>query len=319
LKQSLPLSFSNSSFAINFSSNSQAILDLISNFIDFPIETCHSKFKPIRVEIHEIPSPSTEQSHYFYLPGVEKNSQWSGGFASHVAHVTVDSKKRDSRATVFGFEDSMKEQLIYLGFMKPIKYVMARQGIYGVHASVCAKGETAILIHGPKNTGKSTFVYSLQEAGYGPLCDDDCFLEVSRQKCLLHPFQTKLGAKSALISRYPSVKANLVHNYLYGNKARATLRGSYIENRFHYPRKLILFPKFSDERKISFRKIIPSLAMSRFIDENPNLNGKKRTAQNLKPVTRVYSALLKSAECYQVVYNDDNIQQLPEMVDRLLR
>lgn len=307
--------YKNSDYSIELTTNNKQISTIVDNFLDFSqVKRNTAKFKAkISIDLAD----SNIKESLFFPKGISKDSNWSGTLESRVAEVEVDAKRNCSKATIFNYHDSYKEHLLHLTFFKPLKIIFVKFGLYCIHAAAIKKNDTCVLICGPQNTGKSTISFLFYKNGYDMLCDDDCFIKASKNDCLIYPFPTKMGIKNQSLKKNKIIKSNIIKNYLYGNKQRVSLKDIHETNIIKYKQRIILFPIYQENHNLKISKLTNKEAIKRLFNENPNLNGEKKTAKNMSKVIATYTALVKNAVCLKIIYCNNNVNDIPAAIDKL--
>lgn len=310
--------YTNKDFCIKFSTNNRQIFSLVDNYLDFDGHGSPPKKRTIEIEIEVAPARGAKATPtLMYSPGVERGSLWEGSLCTPVANVRVDSKKRQIRATVSAYEESIKEHLLYFAFFRPIRVALLPQNLYCIHSAMIRYQDTGILICGPQNVGKSSLSYMLSQNGYDLLCDDDCFIGVEKGAPVIFPFPTKMGVRESLLQRYPEMKRRMVRDYRYGQKRRIPLTEFYGENLRVYKRRILLFPQYTERKCCVLRALSAEAALGKLLKENPNLNGKPRSVAAFSDVFLRYVALVHTSTCLELRYNPASWNALPLELSRM--
>jgi len=309
--------FSTKDFRINFITNSKEFLRLIDNYLDFPEGNYPAPKITATFEIivKKPESRKNKGDHIYqgYLLNEAKISPFSNCL---VSGMQINAKRCHVQASIVNYRESMKEHLLDFVFLKPLRIILAHQGLFPLHSSSVERGNACVLISGEGNSGKSTLAYTLARNGFELLADDDCFVKLSGKRTLLFPFPTKMGVMDG---RKTELEKYILKNYRFGIKRRVCLRHIYSPgSRNYYRNKLLLFPKYCKNKGIQFRNITGKEALGRLAKENIDLffrQGNQKLA--IKNFWALY-VLTKEARCFELCYNDSLLNKIPDKIRNLL-
>lgn len=302
--------FVSEDFRIRFTTDSRNILSLVNNFLDF-----NGKGSPdaaITLDIR-IRKKCVSKCPLVYPDFSTKHDKWTGSLAAFlpIAEVRIDYKKRRIESAIREDMDFVKEPALDFAFFQPLRMIMARNGLYCLHASAVQHGDTCILIPGTQNAGKSTIAFLFVKHGFKILCDDDCFFRSSNSRILLLPFPTKMGIRDGLLDNHPDLRKLLISDYRYGGKHRTSLRRFYGPKKLDYNNKVILFPRFSANKKLSIRSLPKDKALRLLMAQNTSPWMMKEGSERCSDIFFAFRSLVDSAECFEVVYSDKTADRIP--------
>ena len=309
--------FKNYYFRIKINTNSSYIYKLIKNFMDFG-DTYHKHVKiRIRLDIYlhkEDKKINTENVFYRKLYLNENIKGWEF-FEKGTAKIAINCKLNLVFVFINHVEKKEKEALLDFIFMWPIRFILAQQGLFPLHASVVCKNGDCLIINGPQNSGKSTLALMFCQNGFTYLSDDDCFV---RNTGSLIPFPTKAGLTSKSITKFSLLKKYVIKNYLYGKKQRISLSRFFSPaNLKTYKCKVLLFPRYKTHAKISLYPLSKNEALNRMIQENSsayyNRGYKKIFVDNFQALYEI----VRKVRAFELIYNDRRLNEVPSVIEKV--
>jgi len=306
--------FVNEHFRITFNTNSRYMHDFVGRFLDLS-ESSPSLKPKINIEFHV---NFNNKKH----TGKDKTARHmldnKGGYlfsytGDHLIEQVIDYKKNFVECAIFEFREKNKEQMLDFIFTQPLRFILAKRGLFSMHAAAVSKGEKAIIICGPQNSGKSTLALTLAHDGFDFLADDDCFIKLSKNKNLLVCLPTKTGFNSEVLAKYPGLKRHIIKDYHYGKKQRLSLHEVLAKkNTGPHACKMILFPKYSMRKKACLVSMPREKAIETLIKENQYYKNEYKDL-HVENFWTIYN-LVKGAEAFEVLYNINSLAEVPRLV-----
>lgn len=312
--------FVNHYLNIKLDTNSKEIYDLVTNIFDFD-DKCR-KLSP-KIKIHFILDDMgfkdrPYQKRYNYSKARPRDNVMLQALGEEIISSKADRKKGLVRGTIFGYREHIKEHIFYNLIMLPFQFLLSQHGFFFAHCSVVNKGKDCALITGPTGSGKSTLSVVLARNGFHLLTDDDCFIKLIKGEAQLFPFGTKIGLSDSLLKKYPDLGKKIEKNYRYGNKQRVSrkhISGHICGGGFKC--KVILLPKYkANNKKLVIRKISAAKTIKSIANEYPHLHNYPDREFEEKFLT--FYALTKKAEAFELLYNDNNLNEIPGLVNKLM-
>lgn len=300
--------YSNHLLKIRIFTNSKPILRLVDNFLDFTgINLSKPKIK-IDFYLDEVNSKNrNDGENFLYQDWPGKSNNLLSSLGKRIVTVVADPKRGQVKATILNYQESYKERLFDSIFTQPLHFILARYGLFFLHASVVSKGKDCILITGPQDSGKSTLALTLAQNGFKLVADDDCFVKLIRRQTQLFPFPTKMGLNDKILERYQELKKHTLKSFRYGGKRRLSLNSiSNSNSAKSYSCKMIIFPKYKADRIISINRLSKQEAMNRLAKENPIIYSKRSFE---KMFWTLYD-LTRQADFFEFTYNDNNLNKI---------
>lgn len=301
--------FTTRNFCIKLHTNSKKILWLFDNYLDFDDGKYYGQKINVTFRIREEKiKPQKDPGSSLYKGYFFKDNFILPPFGSRSAELTINPKINLVEARVFHCEDSIKWELLSFVFVKPLRILLARRGLFPLHASLVQKGDTCILMVGTSNSGKSTLGFILSQNGFRLQTDNDCFLRVSGSRTFLFPFPTTMGLKEHMFTRYAELKKCAIKADRYGEKRRVSLKHIYASQDTNYYRnKIILFPKYHNGKRLLFKELTKEEALKRLVRENIEAVPLLRRVDQRWAVQHFCAlyALTREARCLELNYNDN--------------
>lgn len=305
---------------IKVSTNSKAILRLLDNFLDFD-DACRSRPGiKIRFYLDEVKVKKPQGPGAFFYHSFYEDNNLLSSFGQKLLTVTANPKTGVVRGDILDYKESSKERILDSIFSQPLHFILACRGLFFLHASSVCKDKDCILISGPQDSGKSTLALTFAQNGFSLLADDDCFVKLARDRAQLFPFPTKMGLNDKISKKHPELIQHTLKNYRYGKKLRISLNS--FANSHNYKElgcKMIIFPKYKSRSKASLKLISKKEALDRLTKDNifiyPNDKLNQRLSINFFWVR--YS-LTTTADSFELIYNDANINKIPGIVNKFL-
>lgn len=315
--------FVNQYVRINVDTNSEHILSLIKNVLDFNDKP--SRLKPtinINFFLNDIGFKHKPRGKSFFCSNVRPRTDiFIQSFGREIVRVEINRKKGTVRGTIAGYRDDIKEHIFHNLFTKPLQSILSYHGYYFIHSSVASKGDACVLIASPQNYGKTTISIVLSRHGFNLLTDDDCFIKLIKNDVRLFPFATKAGLTDKLLKMYPNLTKHIENNYRYGIKKRISMR--HISKRGtikDYKNKIILFPIYKPKSSISIKPITGDGIIKRIANEFPLRHIRHDYPEReLEMKFLTFYALAKSARFFELTYNDDRLGEIPAVVRKIMK
>ena len=288
---------------------------LVSNYLDFNDETPLKKAFKISLTVDEFTKKEAK------LSSSDWGSAKSSIYASlHLpkAEVSVNLQSSQIKATVYDYEEELKSNLLQFILFRPLKLILAHRKYFPLHTSMVTNGKERILILGPKNTGKSTFALFFLKQGFQLLCDDDCFFTIREGELEFIPFPTKMGLQDHTFLRNPDLHKYNNKGYRSGGKLRINLQHLYRDSNFSIPKTVLLFPRFDKSAKLKLYRLSQNEACKKLAKENLDSRLKQLNPDLFADNCHCLYHLTKKAICFEVVYNDSNLNCVLEQLNKLL-
>lgn len=295
--------------------NNRAVTRLIGNLLDFKGSRASRpgvrlKFR-INASVSSGPDPGSRLSYRTKPDGILTISS-----GNKDVNMVVDAKTGMARGTVTLYKAFSSERVLGVIFIQPLLFLLARHGLYLLHASVVYKKGDCVIIGGAQDSGKSTVALALRRKGFAILSDDKSFVKLEKARAVLFPFPTKMGLKEEAIDRYPALKRLALKNYRYGGKLR--IRLNLRSPCFSWARRagcrMIIFPRYKEGGKIRMREIPRKRAMSRLLKEMPSVY----SGRDLPGAVWAMYKLVKNACPFDLMYNDGGLDRLAGTVEAVL-
>lgn len=310
--------FITSDFRIRLITNSERIMRLVENYLDFGEGKFPGSKITLTFKINEskLKYPRNEGKS-LYRGYFLKEIKIFPAFGERSAEVEINPKINFAQATIFQYQDSLKERFLEFIFLRPLRIILAHNGFFPLHASLVEKGNTCIVIAGKGSSGKSTLAFILSQNGFRLLADDDSFIKVARGRVLLFPFPTKMGLRNKMFMERHGLGKYVVKNYHFGEKPRVSLKHIYASReRNYYRNKLLLFPKYHQKKGLRLEQITKKQATINLAKDNIDLFFKKENQELAIQHFWALYALTKEARCFELFYNDEALKHFPEMILR---
>jgi len=312
--------FVNHYLSLSFDTNSREIHRLIKNVLDFDD-------KPLRMNprlktyfiLDDVGFENKpRQKEYMYSKKRPCDNTLLQSYGEEIIRTEADRKKCLVRGSIFGYRAEIKEHIFYHIMMKPFQFLMSQHGYFFVHCSVVSKGKDCALITGSQNAGKSTLSVVLARKDFNLLTDDDCFVKLIKDEVQLFPFGTKIGLSDNILKKYRDLGRKIEKDYQYGNKQRISLKHiskySYIDG---FRCKIILLPKYKANcKKISVKKVSGNEVIKMIANEFTV--GRNCPEKELQAKFLTFYALTKKAPAFELIYNDEKLDELPGVVKKLM-
>lgn len=316
--------YSDDNFKISVFTNSKVILGLIDNFLDFRGKNPSSPEIKVSYYLEEISSDKKDKrTEVMYQDRLDSNDNLISTFWNKTTTITVDPRRAVVNAAIFNYQDHFKENILDSILSWPLRFIMAYRGFFFLHASAIAKGKNCIIINGAQNNGKSIIALTLAQNGFNFLTDDDCYVKSNGKRNVLLPFSTKIGLNNRALSRNSALKKYVLKNYRYGGKQRLSARDIFRLDRprQNYNCRLILFPHYRHEGKVSLKPVSLGNAVNRLFQENAYLYlvKKYKDIDILESNLKILCNFVKKAQAFELTYNDERLEDVPELVEKALK
>lgn len=303
---------------LKISTNSRRIARLIENVLDFNSSSKHVPPEiTIRFYFNKLTTDNLhEKKRVLYWNKIRKNASLDIYIGKKETYCNVNPKTRTVYVDIFNFKELSKERILDVILMQPIRYILAHNGLFFLHASTLRRGKDGILISGPQNCGKSSLAIFFGKNGFDFMADDDCFIKLTNNKIAILPFPTKIGLNSSLLSKHKELKKHVIRGYTYGTKCRASAHNlfSNSDNKIMFNCKLILFPQYTKCKNITLKKLSSSEALRRLC----KMRYTPYTNEVSKKEFWTFYCLTKKAGSYIVKYNDSLLRKIPPAVEKIL-
>lgn len=301
--------------------NSRRIHELIENHLDFGNNANHIKPEiDLEFYLNDNFTKNTSETHKFvYNRLINENNVFSSSIGKKLVNVIADPNKRRVDGNAVNCDALSQEQMLSFLFVAPLRFLLAQHGLFFIHASMVGRDNDCILISGNQNCGKSTLALTLAQNGFHFLADDDCFVKSREKKTEIFPFPTKLGLHDRNLNRYPQFNKYMLKNYRYGGKRRFSLNSFQQYNSTKgYNCKMIIFPAYKQISKIHIKEISNNKALDRLIDENLIPDRRDRRELTFKNFWTLCE-LTKRTNSFKLAYNDNRLNEIPKMLEKILK
>lgn len=309
--------------SINISTNSKRIHALIKNILDFNYKPLRSNPKiKINFTLKDIGTKYKPGGISFFCSNMRQGDDiFIQAFGREIVRSEISRKKGTVKGTVAGYRDDVKEHVFYNLFMKPLQFILSYHGFFFIHSSVVSKGDNCVLITGRPNCGKSTISLVLSQYGFNLLTDDDCFVKLTEKGAQLFPFSTKIGLSNIILKKYPALGNYAKKNYSYGKKQRLSIeRISKHEGAKELRCKIILFPIYSSNSRISMKEISGNKIIKRVANEFPLRHiSRDYPEKEFETKFLTFYALTKKARSFELTYNDDRLDEIPALIEKIMK
>lgn len=223
----------------------------------------------------------------------------------------IDFRTAAIRSMIANYDATVKERLLQFAFTLPLQRILAKHGLFFLHAAMVRWQGQNILLCGPTGCGKSTLTLVLSRHGFDPLSDDDCFVRLSGNKAQIFPFATKAGLQEKLLRNYPALSRYAIQEFRYYGKRRVSLRAM-----TRHPQasgthcRAVIFPRYSRKKKLSLTRISKHQAFGILI-RNSLMNLYREKEQK---VLWAFYALAQQTPCYELLYHDEKLDAIPALI-----
>ncbi len=303
---------------LKINTNSKRIRSLVKNILDLNRKGkgVHSSLT-VEFYLNELsPARLTVKDKFIYSREGGQTGRFSLSFGSALAKVEADARTKVVRADILNFEDSLKERILDLILMEPLRFILAGKKLCFLHASAVSRGRDCVVINGPQRSGKSTLALTLAKNGFNFMADDDCYLRLERGKVTLFPLPTKMGLDNKSLIRYPELKRYVMQGHIYGGRRRISTRAAFggDGNIRNYNCRMILFPRYAPARGVYMKRLSRDEALGRLCKINCALYPR---GTRPRIFWTLYS-LTKNADSFVLGYNDSSLDKVPAAINNFL-
>ncbi len=316
-------------FHLKISSNDKGTLELISRQLSL-LETktkqkseFQIKFFLNKVRYDEIPitKPNIFSVYPLFQASQTKNKRIFFNAGLRTIGFCIDVKKKEIN-TYFSQEEYFDKNLLFdLVFFKPLKLLLRYYKYFIIHCSCLAKGNDAILIPGYSGCGKTTIALSLLSKGFKYLSDDDTILRLKGDnvECLSLPTNPKI--KNNLVKFFPEINLKFLKDAHIHVRAKKI-----IDIQRLYPNvlqekaipKIIIFPRYSQHSNINIKRLSKQEALNRLWRSDFEDFFDKQHKQASRQGFKLLSNLVRKTNAFELFYQDKDIPNIPELIERLL-
>jgi len=327
MPERLSASISIQNFSIKILTNDSNILKLIGEQLDFT-KTARAKnpdfeifFNLERTDVYKIPRTKRDvfrEEPLFQEEHISGDSIIiNAGFRN--LQVDINPKKDYVHVYIARGQDFVDRNLFFdLIFFQPLRFLLRFHKIYVLHAACLVKGHSAILLPGVPGSGKSIVSLSLVRKGYKYLTDDDTFLRQKGGIVECFAFYCSPKIKDGLIRFFPEMKKKYLQPIRQDKKQRVDLKRLYPNSlQEKAVPKVIIFPCFSTHLKTGIYPVDKRYVLRRLIEDKFRVfQGKYEEVSKLH--FQALSNLVNKTKTYKLIYKDQDIDIIPELVDKLL-
>ncbi|HOX54894.1 MAG: hypothetical protein PHI86_04135 [Candidatus Omnitrophica bacterium] len=216
-------------------------------------------------------------------------------------------------------QDFIDRNLFFdLVFFQPLRFLLRFHKIYVLHSGCVVKDNSAVLLAGNPGSGKSIISLSLVRNGYKYLTDDDTFFWQKGDNIECFAFYSEPKIKNYLLRYFPEMKRKYLKPLKQDKKQKVEIKKLY-PNCFQDKSspKLLIFPEFSLHSKTRIEAIDKQYALRRLVEDKFRIfQGQYENISKLHFET--LSKLVKQVKTYKLIYKDQDVDMIPELVSRLL-
>lgn len=196
----------------------------------------------------------------------------------------------------------------------PLLALLARHGLYGIHASGLVDGGVGYLVAGDSKHGKTTLGLALLKEGWGYLSDDTVLLRAAGRGVEALPFRLGFACDAETAARYPELRAPVDPGK--EGKILLDVAHAYAERRVERCAPgIVMFSEIGAEARSELLGLDPTCAFARLVRHSPFT---LQTAAEVQRHAEVLGALVSQAACYRLRLGQD-VYREPAAVSRLLR
>ncbi len=240
-------------------------------------------------------------------------------FAYSLVTVLTDSRKKRIRAAVVPEAQLLPDPAYHLCFTQPVSFWLKRRSLFFLHAGCVAEGPSGVLIIGHSRAGKSSLSASAVQQGFHFLSDEQPVLCERAGSIAALAFPRRIRLDQASAANFPELEKLARESkperiLIPVNQWRPeSIQESCIP-------RLLVFPKFKTRGTLSIRRLHPSQALARLLEDdhfiwyrNKSLNGLSRKHLNL------FEKLVRQAPAVELEYTDPKIPEIPSLFRKLLK
>lgn len=250
-----------------------------------------------------------------------RRGQTSKGVRRALASVNSDPRAKIIEGRIYNNSNGFKEQMFEFMIIEPLRFILAHQGIFFIHASVVSKRGECILFSGEKDSGKSTMALTLfLTKKYKFLTDDKCFLRFQGKKPELFFLPTSAGINANILKKYPGLGKSLIKSFSYGGKRRLCMNTLYSEPEDDLTCKAVVFPVYKEGAEAGIKELSGDAAFKRLANANMAFYPKEEEKYN-NIFARNFFALygfIDSTRCFEIIYNDNKLGEACCLIDKLV-
>lgn len=308
--------FSNRYIRIAVYSDSKRVSELVRNFFDFSKAPSQSIPEiSVRVYLEDLGLSSGTDPSALKYQRLEEDRILLSTMDRRIVEVKTDLRNGTICSKIFGYHESVKEQILDFAVMEPLRMIFASRGMFYIHGSMVARAGRSLIISGPQGAGKTTLALVLARNGLNLLTDDDCYIKIAGGNVRAYPFPTKMGLGDGILKTYPDITRRAIRGYSYGGKKRISLTAvAKPDIASHYECNTLIFPRYESNRKISLRRIPRGKAVKILTGERLSIYPAKEASD----MVWTFYAFAKKADSYELLYNDSQLDKIPSIVEGLL-
>jgi len=310
--------FINKHFRIKVSTDSQKILSLLSNYLDF--KETKSGGQSFHIELYITCKGRRGHAYwkersFTYPSSTIKGKTGAKAFfvPTRMAEFKVDYNRGKIISKILCYENPFKESLVNFVFFEPIRMILAKKGFHFLHASMVSFDDCCVLICGPQDSGKSVTALALIKKDFSLLCDDYSFVRSNDGSLSFTMLPTKMGVREPKLPVWRNLSKNLRKDFYYGGKHRVSLLHLYGSLRLRYRRTFILFPQYNCAVLPCLCSLPKQEALKRLLLENAYDKFRGTNREALAKTFFVFQDLVTKSQCLELIYNDKNLGQAAQI------